>query len=147
MSGSRIVVGVDGSEPSLKALRWAARQAKLTGSTVHAVIAWELPHSSWGGMALSAGDNPKETAEKVLEEAVAKALPAEAAATVERHTGEGHAAQVLLDHAEGSSLLVVGDRGHSTFGATLMGSTSLQVTQHAKRPVVVVRGEVVEDQD
>ncbi len=36
----RIVVGVDGSEPSLAALRWAIRQAKLTGACVDAVAVW-----------------------------------------------------------------------------------------------------------
>jgi nucleotide-binding universal stress UspA family protein len=39
----RIVVGVDGSASSRAALRWAVRQAKLTGGTVDAVIAWQLP--------------------------------------------------------------------------------------------------------
>jgi nucleotide-binding universal stress UspA family protein len=52
MSGQerRIVVGVDGSEPSKSALRWAIGQAKLTGGSVDAVIAWRHPsklcHSS-----------------------------------------------------------------------------------------------------
>ena len=39
----RIVAGVDGSESSLAALRWAVRQAELTGATVEAVIAWHYP--------------------------------------------------------------------------------------------------------
>ena len=43
----RIVVGVDGSEPSKLALRWAIRQAKLTGGSVDAVIAWRYP-STYG---------------------------------------------------------------------------------------------------
>jgi nucleotide-binding universal stress UspA family protein len=45
----RIVVGVDGSEPSLAALRWAIRQAKLTGACVDAVAAWRYPTGyGWG---------------------------------------------------------------------------------------------------
>ncbi len=43
MSAGRIVVGVDGSAPSRAALRWAVGQARLTGGTVEAVIAWQLP--------------------------------------------------------------------------------------------------------
>ena len=39
----RIVAGVDGSASSLAALRWAVRQAELTGATVEAVIAWRYP--------------------------------------------------------------------------------------------------------
>ena len=38
-----IVAGVDGSEDSKEALRWAARQARFTGAEVHAVIAWQVP--------------------------------------------------------------------------------------------------------
>jgi nucleotide-binding universal stress UspA family protein len=41
--GPRIVVGVDGSGSSKAALRWAIRQAKLTGSSVEAVAAWHYP--------------------------------------------------------------------------------------------------------
>ena len=39
----RIVVGVDGFESSKAALRWAIRQAKLTGAVVEAVTAWHVP--------------------------------------------------------------------------------------------------------
>ena len=39
----KIVVGVDGSPSSSRALCWAARQAQLTGSPLHAVIAWHWP--------------------------------------------------------------------------------------------------------
>jgi nucleotide-binding universal stress UspA family protein len=42
----RVVVGVDGSASSLEALRWAVRQAELTGATVDAVIAWQYPPHS-----------------------------------------------------------------------------------------------------
>lgn len=38
-----IVAGVDGSQRSLEAQRWAARQAELTGAELQAVIAWSLP--------------------------------------------------------------------------------------------------------
>ncbi len=46
-NGGRIVVGVDGSESSMAALRWAIRQARLTGSSVDAVTAWQVP-SAYG---------------------------------------------------------------------------------------------------
>lgn len=53
----RIVVGVDGSAESVQALRWAVRQAELTGATVDAVIAWQPPAASGLGWGLSvAGD-------------------------------------------------------------------------------------------
>ena len=42
---AKVVVGVDGSDSSLNALRWAAKEARLTGATLHAVTAWEYPLS------------------------------------------------------------------------------------------------------
>ena len=43
----RIVVGVDGSAGSLTALRWAMVEARMRGSTVHAVLGW-VHHPTWG---------------------------------------------------------------------------------------------------
>ncbi|MFC9652761.1 MULTISPECIES: universal stress protein [unclassified Streptomyces] len=146
MSGT-IVVGVDGSEPSLKALRWAVRQAKLTGDEVGAVIGWEYPATGWAGMlpGMPPEFEPEQLAWQILDEALDRTLEADVAAVVERRVVSGPAAQVLLDSSEGASLLVVGDRGYSGFKAALLGSVSLHVTQHAKCPVVVVRGEFTED--
>jgi len=47
-TGSRIVAGVDGSPSSICALRWAIRQAELTGAAVEAVIAWHYPIPTGG---------------------------------------------------------------------------------------------------
>ncbi|MET9956936.1 universal stress protein [Streptomyces sp. NPDC006339] len=144
-SGGRIVVGVDGSEPSLKALRWAARQAALTGDSLHAVITWEYP-ASWATAmpGVPQGFDPERLAKEILDESLAKALtPAEAAA-VTRTVAAGNPSQILVEQAEGASLLVVGDRGHSGFKAAVLGSVSTNVAQHAPCPVVVVRGKVAE---
>ena len=144
MSG-RIVVGVDGSEPSLKALKWAARQAALTGDSLHAVISWEYP-ATWAtvvpGVPLEF--DPQQLARQILDESLAKALAPETAAAVTRTVVAGNPAQNLIDQAEGASLLVVGDRGYSGFKAAVLGSVSSNVAQHAPCPVVVVRGKVLE---
>jgi nucleotide-binding universal stress UspA family protein len=146
MSTTRIVVGVDGSEPSLKALRWAVRQAKLTGDQVSAVIGWEYPATGWAAMlpGTPAEFEPEQLARQILDEALEKNLDAATAATVDRQVVNGPAAQVLIDASADATLLVVGERGYSGFTATLLGSVSLHVTQHAKSPVVVVRGKDVE---
>ncbi|MEW2518929.1 universal stress protein [Actinacidiphila alni] len=138
----RIVVGVDGSDPSLQALRWAVRQAALTGAVLEAVIAWEMPPAyGWGGLpALPEDFDLEATTARVLDDAVEKALTPEQAATVTRRTVLGNAAQTILDRGEGADLIVVGVRGHGTFRATLLGSVSHTVTLHASCPVVVVRG-------
>ncbi|WP_240137006.1 universal stress protein [Streptomyces sp. MUM 178J] len=140
----RIVVGVDGSEPSLKALRWAVRQSGLTGDTVEAVISWEYPAAGWASMVPSMPEDfdPERLAAKILDESLEGTLTKKDAAAVTRTVTVGSPAQVLLERAEGASLLVVGDRGYSLFKSALLGSVGLHVTQHAPCPVVVVRGEV-----
>lgn len=139
----RIVVGVDGSPCSVKALRWAIHQAQLTAATVEAIASWEDPatftyslgwdtdyadHESWAAIT-----------ERYLHEAVAGATAdldpqVEVVSTVV----QGHPAQVLLDAAKGAQLLVVGTRGHGTLAGLLLGSVSQHCVQHAPCPVVVV---------
>ncbi|MFF6907386.1 universal stress protein [Streptomyces sp. NPDC012389] len=137
----RIVVGVDGSDPSIKALHWAVRQAELTGDTVEAVNSWEYPATSWASMmpGLPADFDPQELATVSLNEALEEALGAEGAAAVSKIVVIGNPAQSLLDRAKGANLLVVGARGRSGLKATLLGSVSLHVAQHAPCPVTVVR--------
>lgn len=140
----RIVVGVDGSAPSLHALRWADRQAVLTGATVQAVMAWEMPASvGWGGSMAHLPDDYDlhESTALALAEAVKISLPPERAAAVDQVTEMGNPAQVIIDRGVEADLIVVGVRGHGTFRATLLGSVSHTVTLHASCPVVVVRGE------
>lgn len=138
----RIVVGVDGSEPSLKALKWAAGQAALTGDELQAVTGWEYP-ASWGTLmpGVAPEFDPEQLAKQILDESVAQALAPEVAAAVTRTVVGGNPAQVLVDQARGASLLVVGDRGYAGFKAAVLGSVSTNVAQHAPCPVVVVRGE------
>ncbi|MFJ4969560.1 universal stress protein [Streptomyces sp. NPDC088755] len=137
----RIVVGVDGSDPSIRALHWAVRQAELTGDTVEAVNSWEYPATSWASMmpGLPEDFDPQALATVSLNEALEETLGAEGAAAISRIVVIGNPAQTLLDRARGASLLVVGARGRSGLKATLLGSVSLHVTQHAPCPVTVVR--------
>lgn len=139
----RIVVGVDGSEPSLKALRWAVRQSELTGDTVEAVMSWEYPAAGWAAIVpgLPADFDPEKVSAQVLDDSLEQTLGAEKAAAVTRRIMIGNAAQALMNRAAGASLLVVGNHGYSGFRATLLGSVGLHLTQHAPCPVVVVRGE------
>src|SRR5215467_2051873 len=75
----RIVAGVDGSPPSLEALRWAVRQAELTGGTVDAVIAWQFPYAvgglSWAPTAGLDNTDYAGVAAKSLGAAVAAVSP------------------------------------------------------------------------
>jgi nucleotide-binding universal stress UspA family protein len=140
-NGHRIVAGVDGSPSSLAALRWAIRQAELTGSSVDAVIAWESPAATgfgWG-LGMTGGADYGELAAKTVSEAISSVAGSASPVTVRPITGEGNAAQVLLDASDGADLLVVGCRGHGGFASALLGSVSQHCTHHARCPVVVIR--------
>jgi nucleotide-binding universal stress UspA family protein len=53
--------------------------------------------------------------------------------------GEGNAAQVLLDAADGADLLVAGSHGYGGFAGALLSSVSQRCTHHAHCPVVIIR--------
>ncbi|MFC0598171.1 universal stress protein [Streptomyces palmae] len=143
-SVSRIVVGVDGSEPSKAALRWAVDQAKLTGGVVDAIMAWDFP-TAWFGLAPPMVTDPadyQKQARDALDQVIEETLGPGRGRPVELRPvpAQGHPAAVLLDAAEGAHLLVVGNRGHGGFGEALLGSVGQHCVQHAPCPVVVVRG-------
>lgn len=141
---SKIVVGVDGSPSSLQALRWAARQARLSGGELHAVISWALP-TAYGWDAMIADYDWADSARSVLEQALRETLPETEASGVRQHILEGHAARALLAAAADADLLVVGSRGHGGFSGMLIGSVSQHVIAHAPCPVVVVRHDADHD--
>jgi len=142
----RIVVGVDGSSSSKEALRWAVRQAGLTGAAVEALITWHLPQvMGTGGYAWPPVGGPETTelaklAEKVLTDAIGEVAGHEGRAHVTALVRQGHAAQALLEAAAEADLLVVGSRGHGGFAEALLGSVSQHCVQHALCPVVIIRG-------
>jgi nucleotide-binding universal stress UspA family protein len=141
--GGRIVAGVDGSASSLAALRWAIRQAELTGSSVDAVIAWESPAArglGWG-VAVVDDTNYAELAAKTVTEAISTVVDPASRVRVRPMIVEGNAAQGLLYASADADLLVVGSRGHGGFASALLGSVSLHCTHHARCPVVVIRGD------
>ena len=139
VADKRIVVGVDGSPSSMKALRWAIGQAKLTGAEVEAVIAWSYP-SGYGLAPFSEGVADFEgDAGKILVEALAQVGGIAPDVMVEPVVVQGHAADVLVRAAEGADLLVVGSRGHGGFAGMLLGSVSQYCVYHASCPVLVLR--------
>jgi nucleotide-binding universal stress UspA family protein len=136
----KIVVGVDGSESSKCALRWALKQAALSGATVHAVTSWEFPaFYSWEGGPMPP-DDFEQTARQTLDDTVDEIEHEISPSTpIKRELVHGHAAQALVDAAADAELLVVGSRGHGSFYGALLGSVSQRCAQHARCPVVIVR--------
>lgn len=150
-TGPRIVAGVDGSLSSMSALRWAIRQAGLTGAAVDAVIAWNYPAAAggygWAPTGMEGSFDFRENAEKILASAITGTVDPRSDIPVLARAVEGIAAQVLIDASDGADLLVVGSRGHGGFTEALLGSVSQHCVHHAHCPVVVIRGKDTTDRD
>lgn len=136
----RIVVGVDGSDASKDALRWAARQAGMTGVRLETVMAWHVPVAAYGAPVMPPdGYDFEPEARRTLAEAIRDVLGEHPAVEVATVVVEGHPAPELLHAAADADLLVVGSRGHGAFTGMLLGSVSEHCVAHAPCPVVVVR--------
>ena len=136
---SRIVVGVDGSDSSLMALEWAARQAELTGSTLDAMTTWDWPMNYGWAVPIPSDYNPKSDAQDLVDEAVARVRDMHPRVDIRTTVVEGHPAPVLIEASRAADLLVVGSRGHGEFAGMLLGSVSEHCVSNAHCPVVVVR--------
>lgn len=130
----KIVVGLDGSEPSVAAFRWAVRQALLTGSVVEAVMAWQYALVPDG-----AGDRGPEIRD-ALDHVIGEAFSDLPPVAVSRVVDEGEPALTLVERSKDAELLVVGSRGHGALVGMLIGSVSQYCVSHAHCPVVVLRG-------
>ncbi len=143
MSGeSGIVVGVDGSGHSVRALEWAAREAALRAVPLTVITVHQPVMGYWG----SAVDYPQDHALSVriraaVREQTEKVIDGLGGTVPPRVNVDmvfGYPAQELLTAARGAELLVVGSRGAGGFARLVMGSVSSQVSQHAHCPVMVV---------
>jgi nucleotide-binding universal stress UspA family protein len=135
----RIVVGIDGSEASTDALRWATHQAELTGSPLEVIMTWEWPASLGWSIPIPDDYDPETDVRQVLDAAIDLALAAHPGVTVDRRVVNGHPARVLVDASKGADLLVIGSRGHGEFAGMLLGSVSEYCTTKAHCPVLVHR--------
>ncbi|WP_239015142.1 universal stress protein [Streptomyces sp. CdTB01] len=136
-----IVVGIDGSPVSEKALRWAVEETRLRAATLRVVHAWSSPYHG-SEIARRASDAMHGPLERAAEETIDAALGhiVDTDLAVERRVVESLPAQALIEAARGADLLVVGARGHGGFADLLLGSVSHQCAQHAPCPVVIVHG-------
>lgn len=133
-----VIVGVDGSEASKEALRWALRYAHMAGVTVHALTAWQYPSNyAWAPGILDQID-PEGDAERTLKETVGEVTGLYPDVTVQSDVVHGFPGLALVGAATRAELLVVGSRGHGTFAGMLLGSVSEHCVHHAKCPVMVV---------
>lgn len=137
MTTSPVVVGVDGSTPSLAALDWAGDYAATTGTAVKVMAAWDWPNSYGWAVPVPDGYNPSADAERVLSIATSRLLERHPGLSVEAEAVQGHPAQMLVEASRTASLLVVGSRGHGQFAGMIIGSVSEHCAAQAHCPVLV----------
>lgn len=138
MLGGRVVVGVDGSTHSLRALRWAAEEARVRQTPLEVVHAWAGSASPVFGIPFAV---PTQHAETAAEHALTKAIESVdlSGLIVHRRAAEGTAAGVLVEMSSSAAVVVVGSRGRGGLTSILLGSTSRSLLHHAVCPVVVIR--------
>ena len=134
-----IVVGVDGSEQSIAALRFARKLAPPFGAVIQAVSTWDYP-AEYAGYVPMGSDNFEKITQKHLDTAVQTAFGEDPPEGLEKKVIFSHPSKGLVKAAEGAVMLVLGRRGHGTFRGLLMGSVSGACVAHAKCPVLVVEG-------
>ena len=135
-----IVVGIDGSGHSRRALTWALKeaathQAPVTVVSVHSPVVGYLGTINYPEDQVLT-QQARETALKEVEEVIDQL--GQPAPQVNILAVTGSPAQELLTAARGADLLVVGSRGAGGFARLVMGSISSQVAHHAKCPVVII---------
>lgn len=131
-----IVVGVDGSEHSHRALSWALEEARFRRASVKIVHSWEFPPATKGPDGMPHADL-QAAAQKICEDALADAGdPAGVEVTIE--IAPDLPAKALVGASRGAELIVVGSRGRGGFRGLLLGSVANQVAHHAMCPVVIV---------
>lgn len=139
-----VVVGVDGSSAADAAVDWAASEAMSQGRPLRIVhgFVWPLVRPAVP-LGPAPGDPPdrglRPAAERILEEARARALGVAPAVEVTTRLVVGGAAPAVLEEARDAALVVVGNRGLGGFLGLLVGSVSVAVAAHAPCPVMVVR--------
>ncbi len=140
----KIVVGIDGSDASNDALRWAVEDARARGAEVVALHAYEVPEAAPDAVPAPPVDLPALIGEvhddaqqfvtKVVDEVVGNSVSVDVAPIAV----EDAPAKALLDASRDADLLVVGSHGHGLSGFFL-GSVSLECAQHAACPVLIYR--------
>jgi nucleotide-binding universal stress UspA family protein len=133
----RIVVGVDGSEHSNAALRWALAEAEAhSDGMVTAVLSWQVPFLSFPGA--FDRDELENAYKNFLIETVSAIAP-RPPVPLETLVAEGDPTESMVEASKDANLLVLGIRGRSPFAGLLLGSVSQGAAATAHCPVVLVK--------
>jgi nucleotide-binding universal stress UspA family protein len=138
-----IIVGIDGSGHSQRALEWAFKEAALRRVTVTVLTVHQAVRDNLGFVSSYPGDaDLTEQAEAAAKGETEKVLAAQGSARPESVTisgVNGIPAEELIKAGEDADMIVLGSRGAGGFSRLTMGSVAAQVAQHAPCPVVIVR--------
>jgi len=137
-TGGSIVVGVDGSDASVAALRWAVTEAAVTGQEVRAVTAWTYlsPLDPGSDDAHRAQMESRHDAQ--LNDLVRKVAQGHPGVAVRCVIVEDDPAGALLDASRGADLLVLGSHGTGKLLRAFVGSVSTRCLNKASCPVVII---------
>jgi nucleotide-binding universal stress UspA family protein len=145
MTAKPIVTGTDGSEESLRAVEWAAREAMLRGVPLRIVSATSLLPRMAGLQTRPDRDTVasliRSERDRALAAAAERAAEIAPGMPIDAVSLENQPAQAITGSGSGASMLVLGSRGIGAFAAMVLGSVSRYAAAHASCPVVVVRDE------
>jgi nucleotide-binding universal stress UspA family protein len=145
-----IVVGVDGSPGAAEATRYAAAIAERRHATLTLVYVLEPVFYGYGPLGFAGSyaiseERLRESAAKLLEEAVADIESAHPSLKVDSRLETGGAAARLIDESAEALITVLGSRGMGGFASLMLGSVSTQVAAYGHGPIVVVRPATLPD--
>ncbi|HEV8064655.1 MAG TPA: universal stress protein [Acidimicrobiales bacterium] len=138
-SAPRVVVGVDGSPSSVKALAFAVEEASMRGAILQILTTFPSPTMLGASVPEGYFENLEEQALAVIDEALGQVTGVDSLPSVVRTAVPESPGAALVAASRGAALLVVGSRGRGGFMTLLLGSVSSQCVQHSECPVVVVR--------
>jgi len=152
-----ILVGVDGSDRSDAAVRWAAREAGLRNVPLSVVHVLPTPMGGWGGWGITAIPLPEDFFQQL--EAEGRRIIADATRVAKEAVGDtadirvrgevvyAPSASTLVELSNNSQMVVVGCRGQGGLQRVLLGSISTALAHHAHCPVAVIHDEAVAGSD
>jgi nucleotide-binding universal stress UspA family protein len=137
-----ILVGIDGSAHSQRALEWAAKEAALRHSSLTVVTVHQAVRGFWGGTLHYSGDDAltdkaREAAQAETDKVLAGLGDARPQSVTVKAV-EGIPAEVILNEGHDADQIVLGSRGGGGFSRLLLGSVSATVVEHAQVPVTIL---------
>ncbi|WP_326718478.1 universal stress protein [Streptomyces sp. NBC_00243] len=136
-----LVVGVDGSEPGMRAVDWAADEAALRGVPLRLVYASLWERYEGAALAPDLGRSSEQVmADKIVEAAAKRAHRRQTDVKISAEVLPEEPVPALLREGRNASALVMGSHGRSGIAELLLGSVSLAVAARAHCPVIVLRG-------